>query len=355
VYRDKFTANFPEVSDLAVFLPLPVVAAVGFAVWWFTRAPAAARPRAGRRARGAPLWRRPSAWSAAAALLLVGGAFVHVAMDPLTGSIAHFRNFYGILRVEETTGDKPGERVHELRHGRIVHGLQNLEPERRMEPTAYYSSGAGIELAIQNHPKRASGLRVGVLGLGTGTLAAFGRKGDVFRFYEINPDVIRISGLDKPIFTFAAQGKGKSEFVLGDGRLMLERELAQGGSRRFDILALDAFSSDSIPMHLLTREAVRAYLGHLAPGGILAIHISNRYLDLTPVVRGIAREFGMAYAFISYERDDSSWATNWGLLTRDPAVLKVPAIQTAADPEEPGAESFVWSDDYSNLLRVLKL
>jgi SAM-dependent methyltransferase len=274
---------------------------------------------------------------------------------PLAGSLARFRNFFGILRVVEASGDLPGESVLELRHGRIVHGVQNLAPERRLEPTAYYGPGAGIGLAIQHHPRRPTGLRLGVLGLGTGTLAAFGEKRDVIRFYEINPDVIRISGLDKPIFTFAAAGRAKSEFVLGDGRLMLERELAREGSRRFDILALDAFSSDSIPMHLLTREAMRTYLGHLAPGGILAIHISNRYLDLAPVVRGIAREFGLAHVLISAEQEDDHWATTWALLAREPAVLKAPAIANAADPEEAGGDAFVWSDDYSNLLRVLKL
>ena len=338
-----------------LFGALPALAVAGLAARRYWPPAGRARPRAGRRPRPAPFWRMPPALASLAALLLLGACYGYLMYTPLAGSLARFRNFFGILRVVEASGDLPGESVLELRHGRIVHGVQNLAPERRLEPTAYYGPGAGIGLAIQHHPRRPTGLRLGVLGLGTGTLAAFGEKRDVIRFYEINPDVIRISGLDKPIFTFAAAGRAKSEFVLGDGRLMLERELAREGSRRFDILALDAFSSDSIPMHLLTREAMRTYLGHLAPGGILAIHISNRYLDLAPVVRGIAREFGLAHVLISAEQEDDHWATTWALLAREPAVLKAPAIANAADPEEAGGDAFVWSDDYSNLLRVLKL
>src|SRR5262249_23678636 len=155
--------------------------------------------------------------------------------------------------------------------------------------TTYYTERSGIGLALLHHPRRAAGsLRVGVVGLGTGTIAAYGQAGDTYRFYDINPAVVALSEGPQRMFTYLRDGPARVEIVLGDARLSLERERKRSGAQGFDVLAIDAFTSDSIPVHLLTKEAFELYLSHLArPDGILAIHISNRQLDLAPVVRAL--------------------------------------------------------------------
>ena len=229
----------------------------------------------------------PSRWE----LLVVGVALGHVTWSPLANTVQHSRSFYGIVHVEAVDPDGDGHVVR-LRHGRIVHGTQYRAPDHVRRPTAYYGRDSGVGLAIEHHPHRATGLRVGVVGLGVGTLAAYGRAGDTLRFYELNPDVSRLAGHGADTFTFVRDSAARIEIVVGDARLALEAELARGPPQRFDVLAIDAFSSDAIPAHLLTREAVAVYLAHLDPGGILAVHITNRYVDLAPVVRGIAAHFG---------------------------------------------------------------
>ena len=232
-----------------------------------------------RRARGScgsrRRWRSsPSPWTLAVDVVGEG-----------RGVLRASRGFYGVLRVVREEPGQPDEYV-KLLHGQITHGLQLSAPSRRAELTTYYGPSSGAGLAIRRHPKRLAGrpMRVGVIGLGVGTLAAWSRPGDVFRFYEIDPEVARLSEGSRPVFTYLRDARGEVSVSLGDGRLVLEREAPQA----FDVLVVDAFSSDAIPTHLLTREAFGVYLRHLAEGGVLAVHVTNRYVDLKPVVRGAA-------------------------------------------------------------------
>ena len=256
------------------------------------------------------------------------------------------RNFYGTLRVKDIGADDEKDAVRRLMHGVIMHGEQYRAPERRGEPTTYYGATSGIARAIK--ALDGSGMRVGVVGLGTGTLAVFGRPGDIYRFYEINPQVVDVANRE---FTFLGDSGAKIEHVLGDARLAMEREPPQN----YDVLVIDAFSSDSIPVHLITREVLAVYLRHVKPGGVIAFHVTNRFLNLPPVVKRIADEHGLHVALISDDAEDSDLArTDWVLVTRDQALLERPEIaQYVSEIENiPGLR--VWTDDFNNLFRILK-
>jgi SAM-dependent methyltransferase len=264
--------------------------------------------------------------------------------DLSKGTLVMTRNFYGTLRVRDVgTGEDSTRR---LWHGVIMHGEQYLAPKRRTEATTYYGGTSGIAIAIENmgtHPKR-----VAVIGLGTGTLAAHGKSGDVYRFYEINPQVIEVA---RTQFTYLSDTPAKVETVLGDARLMMERESPQ----HYDIIAVDAFSSDSIPVHLITREAMAVYLKHLKPDGVIAFHVTNRFLRLAPVVKAIADEYDLHAALITDEAETSDLAkTDWVLVTRNPDVLAHADIAAATSPFETIPRLVVWTDDYNNLFRILK-
>src|SRR6266852_1300714 len=233
------------------------------------------------------------------------------------------RNFYGVLNVRDS-GEGP-DAMRSLSHGTIIHGKQFLEHDRRDWPTSYYGRESGIGLALLD--ARGHGpLRVGVVGLGAGTLAAYGRTGDVFRFYDINSDVVELARSE---FTFLKDSLAKVEVALGDARLSLEREPA----RNFDVLALDAFSSDAIPVHLLTVEAFKTYLRHMKPGGILAVHISNRYLDLVPVVQQAARHLSLEVRQVENDDEDDAgvYRSDWMLLSASPAPFQGGLLKEAAD------------------------
>jgi hypothetical protein len=271
-------------------------------------------------------------------------------------AISISRNFYGVLTVEVYDQDVPDLYRWELRHGHIAHGFQFRTPEKRDMPTTYYGEGSGIGLALLHHPLREAGpLRVGVIGLGVGTLAAYGRPGDTMRFYDINPEVVRLSGPAGELFSYVRDCRAKVEVVLGDARLSLERELASGAPGNFEVLAVDAFTSDSIPVHLLTREALDIYLAHLAPEGILALHISNRNLNLIPVVRGLAESRRLAVCLIDTDKaNETIWGSTWMLLAPDPRALESPEIQLFSKPFPAHSAIRLWTDDYSNLFQVLK-
>jgi hypothetical protein len=253
------------------------------------------------------------------------------------------RNFYGALRVKDAgTGSDASRR---LVHGAIMHGEQYLAPERRNEPTTYYGATSGIAPVLKSLGPAA---RVGVVGLGTGTLAAYGRKDDVYRFYEINPQVIEIA---RGEFSFLGDSAARVETVLGDARLAMEREAPQN----YDVLVVDAFSSDSIPVHLITREAMDVYLRHVKADGVIAFHVTNRFLDLAPVVKRIADGLGLHAALISDDAEDSDLSrTDWLLVSGNKALLERPAIAKAASAIAGIRGLGVWTDDFNNLFQILK-
>jgi SAM-dependent methyltransferase len=271
----------------------------------------------------------------------------------LEDAVSTTRNFYGVLQVIEYDGDNPDLTSHVLLHGRIMHGRQyEAEPLRRL-PSTYYGVNSGVGLTVMN--RRPGGpLKVGVVGLGAGTLAAYGHTGDTYRFYEINPAVRRLA---TSRFTYLGDSAARCEVVLGDARLSMEREPPQA----YDVLALDAFSGDSIPVHLLTAEAFEVYRRHLKPDGVLAVHISNRFLDLQPVVLALAGRFGMAAAVIDDETeyDEENCAelssSTWVLVTGDKYFLQHEVILNAtAPPEKDPPAPRLWTDDYSDLFGILR-
>jgi spermidine synthase len=250
--------------------------------------------------------------------------------------------------------EEPGWPDEHLRllHGQISHGTQLVDPARRVEITTYYGPTSGVGLAIGHHPRRLARrpIRVGVIGLGTGTLAAWSVAGDAVRFYEIDPEVARLSAGDEPVFTYLRDAQGRVSLALGDGRLVLEREPPQG----YDVLVIDAFSSDAIPTHLLTREAFAAYLRHLAGGGVLAVNITNRYVDLKPVVRGAARALSLHAEHVPSTEKGMLWSSDWMLVARDRTLLDDEVVAAGTLPRLAGAGEVFWTDDWSNLLRVVR-
>jgi len=260
------------------------------------------------------------------------------------------RSFYGVLRVKEF--GVPGDESHlrRLVHGAIMHGEQYTHDSQRRMLTTYYHENSGIGAAIRSLGEAPA--RVGVVGLGTGTIAAYGRAGDVYRFYDIDARVISVALHE---FTYLGDSAAKVELALGDARLVLERE----PPRRFDVLAVDAFSSDAIPVHLITREALEVYLRHVRPDGIVAFHVSNRFLDLVPVVARLARSQGVHAVVVRDDPEDEDDTrrsrTDWVLVSRDAATLKRKAIaERGAVEAEDRPEWRTWTDDYSNLIQILK-
>ncbi len=260
------------------------------------------------------------------------------------------RNFYGTLRVREQGSGT--EQVRRLLHGVILHGEQPTQGADRLEPGTYYARSSGVGLAIA--AKQAHGpVKLGVVGLGIGTLATYGRAGDTIRFYELDPDVLRLA---RSHFTYLDATPARLEFALGDARLSMERELAAGRPQNYDVLAIDAFSSDSIPVHLITREAIALAARHIAPEGIVAVHISNRFLDLRPVLANIAQAEGLRAKLVSDEPegDGSASTTDWVLLARDPRAFDDPAIAARGEDIAPNPAHSLWTDQFNNLLDVLK-
>lgn len=273
------------------------------------------------------------------------------------------RNFYGLLRVKREISSQTDREYNKLTHGAITHGLQYTDPALRCVPTTYYGPTTGAGLAINFHPKRLlpgtadHSLNIAAIGMGTGTLAALGEPGDHMRFYEINPEVIQISKGDQAVFTYANECPAQVDVVEGDARITLEREVAEGGGSAYDVMLLDAFSSDSIPVHLLTVEAVELYLKAMKPDGILVVHISNRHLDLKPVVYGIAEHLGLRSVVVDYDTDSSHdlYGATWMILTRNDAFFEeYPASDLITQQEPPTKQVPLWTDDYSNLSMILK-
>jgi len=293
---------------------------------------------------------RVARWASLAVLLVVAGCAAYDALLYQNDVVVATRSFYGVLRVKEL--GRPGDATHRrlLMHGAVKHGEQYLDDELRTLPTTYYHEDSGIGAAIESLGGAAA--RVGVIGLGAGTIAAYGRAGDLYRFYEIDPRVIQIARHE---FSFLDDSAATIELALGDGRLTLEREPPQ----HFDLLAVDAFSSDAIPVHLITREALATYFRHVEPYGIVAFNVSNRFVDLVPVVARLAREHGAHAVLVRYDgsgpRASGKSRCDWVLVSRDPTTLEREAIEKRGPvPAEDRPDLRTWTDDYSNLFAILK-
>lgn len=265
-------------------------------------------------------------------------------------TIGVWRNFYGTLRIREI----PAEQGHIacILNGKIIHGCQFTAASLRKKPLTYYSEKSGVGLAIQSLRNNLHNLRFGNIGLGAGTLAAYGKKGDTMRFYELNPLDIEIA---KKYFTYLEDSQATITTVQGDGRLSLEKELKENKSGGYNLLVIDAFTDDAIPVHLLTKEAFSIYLKHLAPkNSIIAVHISTNYVDLAPVIKQIAKNYGLESTFInSGGVEDGTSPALWALLSYDKSLLTTKALNEAKINREI-KEIPLWTDDYSNIFQLLK-
>ena len=284
-----------------------------------------------------------------AVTVFTGAAAVYTVVQFNEDVVVMSRNFYGTLRVKEYVPPSVQYRRRSLVHGAILHGDQYVDPPYNRSATTYYKtkSGIGRILLLKEKLSPDKPRKIGIIGLGTGTIATYGSKGDVFRFYDINPDVVTIARRD---FTYLKDTEATIEISLGDARLNLEREPAQ----YFDVLAIDAFSSDSIPVHLITLEALDIYQKHMKSDGVIAFHVSNRFLDLKPVVNMIAEKRGLNVAWVRDTYDDGSTTSDWVLLSKDRSLFLKPEILDGSFIIAPQPGLRVWTDDFNNLLQALK-
>ena len=285
-------------------------------------------------------------------LVVIGAGFViRMIIDQAhRDTVYTARNFYGVLSVDLRGRDIPELEMWTLEHSRITHGLQLTHPDRRWWPTTYYGPETGAGRVLRFFPKPGNH-RVGLVGLGVGTLAVFGKPGDVYRCYEINPEVIRLA---QNHFTFLEDSRATIEMApAGDARLMLEREEPQ----RFDVLVLDAFSGDAIPVHLLTKEAFEIYMRHMNEDGAILVHITNQFVDLLPVLTSAAEHFGLEILHLYTPADEGHmvWASRWVILTSNEQLLRMPEVTYGATVPGPTMRRVrLWTDDRSNLLDVLR-
>lgn len=293
-------------------------------------------------------WTQRLLWATATVLLFALTVMLHIYFT--RNSLASMRNFYGTLRV--TQGFAPAQQapMRTLLHGTIQHGTQIFSPEGSHQPTTYYAADSGVGLALRFccdtsvRPRR-----IGVIGLGTGTVAAYGHQGDQIRFYEINPQVEPIA---RNLFTYLRDSPAAISVVPGDARTSLASEAPQN----FDVLAVDAFSGDAIPLHLLTTQALQLYLHHMAPRGILAFHVSNQYLDLAPELALLAQSANLTARNVITGSNQArgEFRAEWVLMTKDSSFFDREEIATLADPIYIKPHLRLWTDDYSSLLPVLQ-
>lgn len=339
----------PRVFQATLEFPIGILGA------WILAGVAIVQDRQARRER--PEW----AGFALALLLIIGSlrgvAAIRLAREAFYHrTLAEARDFYGVLRVQEMTLGEPAQRAYRLVHGTTIHGVQAASGPLRRQPTSYFGPSSGVGLALEGVVPDGTPRRVGVLGLGVGTIAAYGRPGDVFRFYEIDPAVVRFALGEGGYFDYLSASQATVDVITGDARLALQRELDCGGSQAYDLLVLDVFSGDAPPVHMLTLEAFRLYVAHLQEDGALAVNVSTGNLDLPPVVSAIAREVGLVGVIIEDAGDGAvTYPSRWIVLVREEGLLtggalaEFPDLQTAYDPRiDP------WTDDYSNLVQVLR-
>lgn len=349
----------PAIFDDYIELQVGLLIAVVVVLFVFARDPA------GLLGAQAPRWRRVVAGGLVAALV---GWAAWSESRPLPFRIHQERSFFGVLKVDDIP-DSLGQQ-RSLTNGTTVHGMQFLGPSTRHLPTSYFGRATGLGLALTSRPRKGES-RIGVIGLGVGTLAAYGREGDTMRFYEIDPVVVEISG-PGGYFAYVEESKADVDIVLGDARLSIESELSRGERGQYDILVLDAFSSDSIPIHLMTREAFQLYFEALAPGGLMAVHVSNRHFKLMGLVSRLAADFGAHSLQIKTRPapQHQSGLTDWVIVTRDADQLTRLQLRIekrhrllGLPPEnillrrgsDADLTSFpLWTDDYSDLVSVIR-
>jgi len=326
----------PRIFNTYLELPLGMLACC-LLVFWLDKRPAFSRRP----------WRR---WFWIAAISLAGCAAILLENSPAPGRgipVLQRRNFFGVLTLWERNPNDPDRRHWLIQHGTTFHGMQFTDPQKQRWPTAYYGPQSGAGLALKCLPKQ-SHRRIGVVGLGAGTLAAYAKPHDLLCFYEINPAVQELA---QTRFSYLSQCPGEVQIVMGDARLSLERQAPQ----QYDILLLDAFSSDAIPVHLLTVEAFETYLRHLRPDGVLAFHVSNMNLDLPRVVQRIARHVRMPSLFIhsAGSSKQGTLSSKWILLSRNREFLDRKELLDAAEPDgDRIPPTDLWTDDHINLLQI---
>ena len=291
------------------------------------------------------------------AVVLVGG-FVSLNSQFKENTIELSRNFYGLLSVKDV--EVNGQVERRLIDGTTSHGTQSLNQEKSLTPMSYYRKNTGVALALE-HLFLTPTKSVGLIGLGAGTLATYGNRGDRYTFYELNPNVERMA---RKYFSYIEASKANVDVIIGDARVTLQNELLQNSSKatnnKFDVLVVDAFSGDSVPAHLLTHEAFLLYTKHMKQQGLLAIHVSNSHLDLTPLVKGLANSIGYQAVYFKTKVTESEVTqTEWVIVTNNKAFLRTVKVQRLMSewPENIDGsvkQDVVWTDDYSNLLSVLK-
>ena len=293
-------------------------------------------------------------------LIIIGVSAGYSILSQRQYVITTKRNFYGIIRIDRGNHTDPLLDARIMLSGRIIHGYQYTKENLRRFPTAYYTDDSGIGLAMKVFWDRRDGhgkhvpIRAGIVGLGVGVLAAYGISGDYYRFYEINPNVISLAD---EYFTYLRDTKAGREIILGDARLSMEREIKNGSKGNFDILVLDAFTGDAIPLHLLTRESFELYFTHLNSDGVLAINISNDHLDLRRLIYGLAKEFGRDAIHISNGRKGLDCIpSDWILVSSNNQFLSAQGLVKRISPWPPEVmnKPLVFTDDYSNLFRLLR-
>lgn len=305
-------------------------------------------------------------WVACASLFLpvaIGSLVISVPMRVVAGTLlTRSRNFYGVIKVVELGRGDPNLDANELFHGRILHGLQLREPDLRRRATTYYSNLSGGGLALRFHPRRWNpdpkdqNIRFGIVGMGVGTLLTYGVPGDYARIYEINPTVVGLSRGSDPYFTYLRDTRATTDLVLGDARISMQAEADRGELQKFDVLLLDAFSGDAIPTHLLTRQAMQLYLRHLRDSeSLIAIHITNKFVDLEPVVSRLAQDLNLEGMIVkAKQRGAYINQSEWVLLSPGNSPLRTPPLGEDVQLADLGPAGPLWTDDFSNLFSILR-
>jgi spermidine synthase len=286
--------------------------------------------------------------------LVLAGYILLLRFANFTNALEVSRNFYGVQRVRLESFH--GVEAYSLVSGSIVHGIAPVDRSRLTTAPGYYTENSGAALAFTRHPARVAGqpIHAGILGLGTGTMAFYGQAGDTLRFYEIDPQVIRIAN-EPRYFPYLRDTLADVEIIEGDGRLSLEQELAEGQAQQFAILFIDAFSGDSVPTHLMSVEAIELYLQHLQPGGLLVFNISNKYLDLEPVLWKAKESLGLQGRFVKGTPNHAlGFDSRWVILSQEDTFFNDPEVSAASRVLNGSADTRLWTDDYSNLFQVIQ-